>query len=517
MSGPKGSEVRVVSQAELRRREDEARRGRCEEMSRRLSKLLSRLETPESNTLSQPKNNSHGGLISWESALLKMIAQTETRLEQERIAREIAAIRTRCAPVVSTLKTTLSSMNLSASQIPAEPSGDDEQAWRKWERALSRKTAELEQLKKDVAKVKKRSASVIKEIEKMLAEMESTRTIPAAPEVYDLSQFNSWEQSLKQMAAEIRPRYYEAHAKKVVAKQREGRGALKLDDLTFDTVPAVPVAPSAQKAEAKARERLANEVNRVTALLDSLEDDNLREELFAFALRVSSCEDLSQARGDLVTLKDRANAAITAQAIRKDEMLAVQAVRKDAQEAVLKVAQYQTEEAGRLQARADAVANEEDLRQLNADIEAYCKAEEKKADAAFIQKALEEALVELGFDLGEGFELTDYGTVAYARHDDYADHVLRMQYNPENGKMFSRIVALGDTDPEADAAVEEASCEKVHAISRIMGEKGVEVNLTREVMPGEQPVEHIERESYGVFSAPQQQNRVYRQQNVRYN
>ena len=436
-------ETRVDSEAERQRREDASRRARCEEKSRRLSALLSKLEKTERNTLQSPKGGSHQDLIEWEAALDARINQTEKRLEQERIAREIAAVKKRCTPV-------------------------------------------------------------IKEIEDMLTEMESARTLPAMPEAHVLTQFNAWERSLKQMADEIRPQYYKVHAKKVVAKQREGREALKLDDIAFDMTPAVPVSPAVQTAEAEAKERLAAEVDRVSSLLDSIEDDAAREELSAFALRVAACTDLAQAQGNLITLKDRVNAALTTQSIRKD-----------AQEAVLAVAQYKSKEADLLRERAASVSTEEDLRRLNVDIEALCKAEEQKADAAFIQNALEEALAELGFDLGEGFKLTGYGTVAYAKHSDYTDHMLRMQYNPKNGKVFSCAVAVGDTKPDEDKKAEGTACAHAQAITELMEKKGVGIELTREVPAGEQPIEHIEH--YGVFSAPQKQTQVFRQENVRYN
>ena len=497
MSGPKSYETTVVSPAELQRREDESRRAKCRELNRRLDDLLARLEHPETNTLTSPRTNTHGGLIAWEETIKKKIAATERKLEQERKAREISAIRSRCAPISAKIAKVGAELGGSF-VLPVEPSGNNLQAFRSWEASLNTKLAEVEQLLRNIVALRGRCAEIIDELEQMIPELDGpTVSIPAAPTGTEFKKYSDWESALNRLAEKVRPRYYKDHAKKVIARQREGRAALDLSGITFDLAPAAP--PVAPACDDRARQRLTAEINRVLEIVGTIDDDGTREELSASARAILASEDLAQARGDLMTLKDRANTVLT-----------VQALRREAADAILAIAQYETPEADLLRARAASIATDEDLRSLTKDIEALCAEENRKADAAFIQQALEEALAELGFDLGEGFNLTEYGTVAYAKHEDYADHLIRMQFNPKNGKMFSRVVSLGDTDAEEDAAVEEASCEKVHAIAEKMGELGVDVNLVHEVQPGGAPVEHVER--YGVFSAPAQQQ--YQQNTV---
>ena len=393
MSGPKSYETRVVSAAELQRREDEGRRARCRELNRRLEGLLARLEHPENSGLSTPKQNTHEGLIAWESALTKKIAETERRLEKERIAREIAGIRSRGAATSAKIARVGSSLG-GTFELPAEPSGNTLQVFRSWEAALAAKLAEAERLVKNVSALKERCAGVIDEINQMIPELDGPAvTIPSAPTGTDYKKYTAWESALARLVEEVRPRYYKDHAKKVVARQRAGREALDLSGITFDLAPVAP--PVAPVTDDRAKERLAVEVDRVLEILDRVEDDETREELSALARSIAASESLAQAQGDLMTLKDRTNAVLT-----------VQALRKDASDAVLAIAQYETPEADLLRARAATVTTDKELRELTKDLEALCAEENRKADAAFIQQALEEALAELGFDLGEGFNLT---------------------------------------------------------------------------------------------------------------
>ena len=85
MSGPKGFSYQVVSAQELRRREDNARRGRCEQHVIKLAGLCGQLEhygAAPSVTVATPKRANHDELIKWENDLVQALAATQDQVHQ---------------------------------------------------------------------------------------------------------------------------------------------------------------------------------------------------------------------------------------------------------------------------------------------------------------------------------------------------------------------------------------------------------------------------------------------------
>jgi hypothetical protein len=86
MSGPKGYGYQVLSAEELRRREDDAREGRCHQYAAELAGLAAQLghygaDRPE--PVATPKQATHEGLIAWESALRQAIGQAQDQVRDE--------------------------------------------------------------------------------------------------------------------------------------------------------------------------------------------------------------------------------------------------------------------------------------------------------------------------------------------------------------------------------------------------------------------------------------------------
>lgn len=86
MSGPKGYGYSVVSAEELRRREDAARSGRCDQHVITLAGLIGQLRhlgvaTPKE--VVRPSKPTHDALIAWEKSLEKAIAEAEKRVADE--------------------------------------------------------------------------------------------------------------------------------------------------------------------------------------------------------------------------------------------------------------------------------------------------------------------------------------------------------------------------------------------------------------------------------------------------
>lgn len=220
--------------------------------------------------------------------------------------------------------------------------------------------------------------------------------------------------------------------------------------------------------------RVSTEVERVVQLVVNLRDPVQRDELTQMAQGVLGTTIAAQAKGDLLTLKTKVSNAMR-----------VQECRELAAQAVLEIAAVETPEADLLRERAAGSSTAQDVSDIKRDVATLARQEASETDAAFVQDALEEALNELGFSIGEGFSLSQYGAVAVADHADHPGYGLRFQVSPMSGRLLTRVVAGPESTPEKYAQAERETCDQVHAVAERLSQHGVSAELMLERQPGE--------------------------------
>lgn len=228
-------------------------------------------------------------------------------------------------------------------------------------------------------------------------------------------------------------------------------------------------------------------LHALVAMIADLRDDARRGDLADEAARLLENQGGEASPRNLIAFRRKVESAIEVQGLRD---LAV--------DAVLDVAHIATPEADRIRSRAAAVSTAEDLSAVQTAVTVLQDAATTASDAAFIEGALHDVLTELGFTIGEGFQLEDRGrSVAVGVHPEHSGYGVRVQVNPQNAMLYTRLVAEGDTTPEADAQSEEESCAKVLAIAERLEGHGVAAELVFERQPGEVPVERRSTPSTG--------------------
>ena len=279
-------------------------------------------------------------------------------------------------------------------------------------------------------------------------------------------------------------------------------------------------------------EKLESEIKSVAQSLSQIENDTTRDALLSKLDEILKLEDVDCVNEELLTVKTMAYETVKEQDCRK---LALQEIEKishvdsnranqvrelaehasenndvfkvrrevrailDAEKARAKAeqeARIQQEEAElerRLQ--QEEAERERQLQQEEAEWERRLQQEEEKQEAelrrkeeAYVRSALEEVLSELGYQVTEEFQVTDYGSVAYANTNS-PDYRLRLQVQGDSGSIYTRLVSVADTNAEQDAAAEEESCESIHEIMDKLASHGVNTTLKSEREPGERPAE----------------------------
>ncbi len=232
---------------------------------------------------------------------------------------------------------------------------------------------------------------------------------------------------------------------------------------------------------------IASEIEIVVQAIAKIQESALRDDLTVSAERVVGLTDLAQAKGDLLTLKTKVAGA-----------LQTQDLRRLANDALLDVAHLESPQVDGLRVRAARVASIQDVADVRRAVAETLEAAVRASDAEFVEAALEDVLDELGFTIGAGFELADLGrSVAVASHADHPGYGVRVQLNPANGMIYTRLVSHRPSSPEEDALAEDETCVKVHALSANLIKHGVAAELKSERHPGETPVERQEDRSTG--------------------
>lgn len=288
-----------------------------------------------------------------------------------------------------------------------------------------------------------------------------------------------WERDLQSAIRDTQARLREESGKALVRRLNATSNAVDVSGVTLGgrRAPARSVSPlSAFDGEL---ERVAADVGKVVDLVASIRDALIREDLSQMAERVLQTTSPPQAKGDLLSLKTKAVNALKAQEY-KDM----------ATQAVLEIAHITSDDAEAIRERASVVASAEEVAELKKAVATLVEDATKARDAEFVEAALEEVLRELGFSLGDGFELADLGrSVAIADHSDHPGYGVRVQLNPANGMIYTRVVAEHTASPEDDVRVEEETCGKVHSMAENLARHGVSAVLQVERQPGDVPID----------------------------
>jgi hypothetical protein len=298
----------------------------------------------------------------------------------------------------------------------------------------------------------------------------------------------AWEAALTETIDAARARLRTASSEAIMARLTASRLAVDAAGVSLGErlAPSDTSATNGSDRLAADVDRLNTDVDRVVEVVASLRDPKIREELTAAAIGIGQLSSLAQAKGDLLTLKTRAVGALRAQDCRD---LALNAV--------LEIADIDSQEANRLRALADGASTDADVSLIAREVAAHKAAQTKAADAEFVEAALAEVLAEAGFKVAEGFDLSDFGRVALAEHEDHPGYGVRFQVSPESGMLFTRVVAQRATTPEDDARVERETCAKVHGVAGRLRDRGIGTELRVERQPGERPVDRSETSAVG--------------------
>lgn len=349
MSGPKVHHYRVISAEEIRRREDDARRAKCESLATKCRTEARKLKSPSSVTIPALRIDTHDGLIEWETQLNDALSTIVLLQDKENAKRIVRRLRVN-SPELDVTRVTL-----------------------------------------------------------------GMKTMP-----------------------------------------REKGCAERLSFIEHEVASLVPLL-------GKIRDQ-----KRSAELLDAIE-------------RLAGYDDQAQARGDLLTLKSRLN-----------DLLSQQDLCDMAEAEVMRVAHMEGSDAENLRRDAKEVTSKAGLDDIKRRVAKLLAVEKTRQDEEFVAKALEEVLSDLGFDARNGFEVTDFGKVAIAESVDYPGYALRLQVNPKNGMLYTRMVALETHDAAVDAKVEQESCGSIKSLRDRLAKLGIEAELTSERPSGERPVEVLD-------------------------
>ena len=285
-----------------------------------------------------------------------------------------------------------------------------------------------------------------------------------------------WETELNNALKDIILQADKENAKRVVKRLRSHMTEIDVSGVTLGGRKA-SIAQRAQRQDSF----IEHEIADLAPQLGRIRDKKRASELEKSFERLTEYDDEALVKGDLLTLKSKLN-----------DLLFQQDMFDMAQNELLRIAHVDGEEADALRREAEFVKTKKEFDVIKSRVSELLAAEKAKLDEAFVTKALEEILSDLGFEISGGFEVTDFGRVAIAESEDYPGYALRMQVNPKNGMLFTRMVSFEVHDAETDESVERESCQSIRLLRERLSKKGIEAELTSERAPGERPVELLD-------------------------
>lgn len=405
MSGPKANSVRVVSAAEMRRREDERRKRNCSNLLNNIEKVNNKLLSDLRLEVKDSYSDSHEDLIKKEDYLNNLKDKVNKNLQKQKEA------QVRCE--------LLSTQIDQKRQHLTNPS--------------------------DFAPIKQK--------------------------ITNFADYKIWEEKLNNILDKIE---IQSEKDAVLLKYKTKKNL----DLNKVEISNNKVKQLRQNRINERRKKL----DRIAERICSIEDDKTRETL---VLKTTPLLDLESD-------EDFDDAIINLNTDVRDEIKA-QKRKSEAIELVSQVMHLESREVNDLQLKAKNVRTTEDVRNIRVAVDSLLEDEKNKLDKIYINNALQETLIELGYELGDGFEQTEYGPVAIAQKASYSNHALRVQLSKDAKEIYTRVVSISETTPEQDVQAEELMCDDCHAIRKVLNEKGCEAKLISAKAPGEVKVQNLEQ------------------------
>ncbi|AXH95451.1 hypothetical protein [Ornithinimicrobium avium] len=259
----------------------------------------------------------------------------------------------------------------------------------------------------------------------------------------------------------------------------------QLGEIT-DVVPTMAAAPSRAAPRTvdagEVRESLVRCLDRIAHL-----DDGAQEELTGAVAAVRSLLDAGQAvHADVALMSVQTRCEAAARAQRERERVARQAGLLVVRAADLEgpLGQDIRDRAERCTAKEELAAVEELERQVRAQLTA-------EQDRRFIVRQTEEALRELGYEVGEGMVDLAGSGAAVVRRPDLPDHAVEISFAAQAPRVLTRVVALGETTRQRDVEAEEITCQDLLALGRLWAERGVQAELYSHAEPGEVALKRV--------------------------
>ncbi|SEC27817.1 hypothetical protein [Streptomyces sp. TLI_105] len=274
-----------------------------------------------------------------------------------------------------------------------------------------------------------------------------------------------------------------------------GRRPVDAAELFADRSEASPAEPSdagvPRDGDEAAREDVGRALTRVLSRLLPDCGEDRRADARAAASRVAGAATLDEARTWLTETRlrvQRANAA-------------AEAARHEAGEAIELLHDLEDFEStgetdvDSVRALLTEVVSghrtlDESLRRRAADCRAAAQAE---AEQRYVVNTVTDALVDLGYHVGEGFEtLTVADGALRLSRSEWPEHAVNLAIDRQGGQMRTAVVRTaagrGDDDAHLDVEREEQWCRDFHELRDRLARAGLRTDVQVAVPPGQVPV-----------------------------
>lgn len=255
--------------------------------------------------------------------------------------------------------------------------------------------------------------------------------------------------------------------------------------------PATPASPAPGSDAPDRRGRTAERVRQVVAGLDGTATEAETREVSRLAAAILAATTDPGASLLLDELRLRVHGIRQSAALRRQS-------RADARALLATLHGLDGAEVDGVRERlAAAEAGEAELpASLRAEVVQVAERARRAADRQYTANVLASALTELGYDVEEGFA-TLAGGPGGAQAAKWAAHAVRVQFTGGDG-IALRVVReeTGDQSDDQlreDREIEHEFCRDFARLSQRLEQDHVQLRITSQVMPGEQPVEAVDR------------------------